>query len=89
MARPKNKRELLGASQQSYEKLMEYTDRCTEEAKETVFPVGTMNRNIRDVLAHLHHWHIMMLEWYKVRMVGTKTGYACKGIHVENSAYSK
>ena len=28
------------------------------------FPEGTMNRNIRDVLAHLHHWHCMLLGWY-------------------------
>ena len=47
------------------------------------FPEGTMNRNIRDVLAHLHHWHLLMLEWYRLGMTGEKpampaTGYSWK-----------
>ncbi len=28
------------------------------------FPEGTLNRNIRDVLAHLHEWHLMVQGGY-------------------------
>ena len=31
-----------------------------------------LNTNIRDVLGHLHHWHLLMLNWYKVGMSGEK-----------------
>ena len=31
-----------------------------------------MNRNIRDVLAHLHHWHLLFLDWYVIGMKGEK-----------------
>jgi len=48
-----------------------------EQDKE--FPAGTMNRNIRDVLMHLHHWHLMMLAWYKTGMSGVKPEMPAKG----------
>lgn len=47
--------------------------------KEKEFAKGTMNRNIRDVLAHLHHWHLMMLEWYQTGMKGNKPDIPAKG----------
>lgn len=47
--------------------------------QEAEFPQGTMNRNIRDVLAHLHHWHLMTLQWYKVGMSGGKPEMPAKG----------
>ena len=31
-----------------------------------------MNRNIRDVLGHLHQWHLLLLDWYRVGMKGGK-----------------
>jgi hypothetical protein len=38
-----------------------------------------MNRNIRDVLAHLHHWHLLFLDWYEVGMKGEKPAMPSKG----------
>ena len=70
MARPKNKTELLDFSQKNYESLMNFIDELSPADQEAQFPKGTMNRNIRDVLMHLHHWHLMMLEWYEVGMQG-------------------
>ena len=43
------------------------------------FPEGTLNRNIRDVLAHLHYWHILLLGWYNVGMTGEKPEMPAKG----------
>ena len=70
MARPKSKSELLELSQSNYKQLLSYIDHLSDPEFE--FPSGTMNRNVRDVLAHLHHWHLMLLEWYKVGMTGEK-----------------
>jgi hypothetical protein len=43
------------------------------------FPEGTLNRNLRDVLGHLHHWHLMLLDWYAVGMSGKKAAMPAEG----------
>ena len=79
MARPKNKTELLDSSKKSFESLLEYIEKLTQEEQNLEFPEGTMNRNIRDVIMHLHHWHLMMLEWYNIGMKGDKPEMPAKG----------
>lgn len=79
MPRPKNKEELIHLSQSNFKKLNEYVDSFSDEEREAEFPEGTMNRNIRDILAHLHHWHLMMLEWYKTGMRGEMPDMPAKG----------
>jgi len=61
MARPTSKIELLNQSEVNFKKLMALVE-STENPNQEFLP-GTMNRNIRDILAHLHHWHLMMLNW--------------------------
>lgn len=72
MARPRTKDELLHLSQLNFDKLMRFIQALPESEQSTEFPEGTLNRNIRDVLGHLHHWHLMMAEWYHVGMDGQK-----------------
>lgn len=79
MPRPKTKKELLDLSVANFNKLNEFIDSFSEKEQNTDFPKGTMNRNIRDVLAHLHHWHLLMLDWYKVGMAGKNPEMPAKG----------
>jgi len=79
MPRPKNKTDLLALSTANYEKLLEGIDTLSSEKQEKEFPPGTMNRNIGDVLAHLHHWHLMFLKWYDVGMSGGKPSIPAEG----------
>lgn len=79
MSRPKSKDELLALSAANFERLNNYIDSLTPIAQAADFPPGTMNRNIRDVLAHLSHWHDMMLEWYAVGIAGKKPDMPAKG----------
>jgi hypothetical protein len=72
MPRPKTKTALLELSQQNFKALNDYIDQLDPAAQEANFNKKGLNRNIRDVLAHLHHWHIMMLTWYDVGMKGKK-----------------
>lgn len=72
MARPHTKDELLHLSQLNFDKLMGFIQALSETEQSSEFPEGTLNRNIRDVLGHLHHWHLMMAEWYRVGMDGQK-----------------
>ncbi len=79
MPRPKSKSDLLELSQANFKKLNDFIEQKSKEEQLKEFPKGTMNRNIRDVLAHLHHWHLMMLDWYKVGMSGEKPDMPAKG----------
>ena len=79
MAVPKTKRELLRQSHDNYQKLIEFIDSFPEEKQLSEFPPGTMNRNMRDVLAHLYHWHLMLLHWYTIGMAGNKPEMPAKG----------
>ena len=79
MPRPKNKTELIELSNKNYDALMSYVNEMSERDQMAEFPLGTMNQNIRDVLAHLHHWHFMMLEWYQIGMTGVKPPMPAEG----------
>ena len=79
MPRPKSKSDLLEISKNNYLKLLQLIDALPENKKKETFPKGYLNRNIKDVLAHLHHWHLMFLEWYKVGMTGQKPDMPAKG----------
>ncbi|UTW62784.1 ClbS/DfsB family four-helix bundle protein [bacterium SCSIO 12741] len=91
MPRPKSKDELLHLSQANFNRLNQLIDSYSSEEQLTDFPPGTMNRNIRDVLAHLDHWHGMMKGWYKCGMSGKKpvmpaAGYTWKTVPKLNRA---
>ena len=79
MPRPTTKNELVNLSQKNFKKLNSYIDSFSEKGKDKPFPEGTMNRNIRDVLAHLHHWHLMLMDWYIVGMAGENPEMPAKG----------
>ena len=79
MPRPKSKKELLDLSQKNFKKLNDFINTFSKEEQNTSFKGDSMNRNIRDVLAHLYHWHLLMLEWYKIGMSGEKPNMHAKG----------
>ena len=79
MPKPKSKDELLRASQDNYQKLLDLIRSIDLTDWERSFPPGTMNRNIRDVLAHLHQWHMLFLRWYEVGMNGNKPDMPAPG----------
>lgn len=79
MARPKTKLELLDQGRHNYDKLFDFILGMDMGEQNRDFPPGTMNRNIRDVLMHIHHWHLMILDWYKTGMSGQKPEMPAKG----------
>ncbi|ATA69081.1 MULTISPECIES: ClbS/DfsB family four-helix bundle protein [Capnocytophaga] len=72
MPRPQSKIELEKLAEDNYRKLCLFVEGLSEAQKNEEFPQGTMNRNIRDVIGHLYHWHLLFLTWYKVGMKGEK-----------------
>ncbi|MHC5279402.1 ClbS/DfsB family four-helix bundle protein [Listeria kieliensis] len=79
MARPKTKTELLDASKKQFDRLFKEIDTLGAEAKRGTFPFEDRDRNIRDVLIHLHEWHNMMETWYEVGMSGQKPAISKEG----------
>lgn len=59
MPRPKTKEELITLSKKNYAKLIEHIASLSEEERKSEFPEEYLNRNIKDVIAHLHHWHLL------------------------------
>lgn len=73
MPRPKNKTELLNLSKENYKEMFTLINSFEEnERKHGEIPFEDRDRNIRDILAHLHHWHLMFLDWYDIGMKGEK-----------------
>ena len=58
---------------------MDYVTSFSEEKQRATFPEEYLNRNISDVLAHLHHWHLLFMQWYEVGMNGQKPDMPAKG----------
>ena len=68
MPRPATKRALMLQSRHSYEAMIALVVGLSPTVRDGEFVAGTMNRNIRDVFGHLHHWHLLLLGWYAVGM---------------------
>lgn len=79
MPRPKTKQHLLELSKLNFDKLFDYIEALPQDEQIKEFPEGSLNRNIRDLLTHLHHWHLMMLDWYAVGMSGKKPNTPAEG----------
>ena len=82
MARPTSKNELIAASTRGYGKLTEFAASMTEDALVAPFDFSadkgrkeahwSRDKNLRDVLAHLHEWHRLLLDWVGANEVGEK-----------------
>lgn len=70
MPRPGTKNDLLGLARINFEKLMDFIDSIPRECQERDYELNGRDRNIRDVLCHLHEWHRMMERWYREGLAG-------------------
>jgi hypothetical protein len=82
MPRPTNKKELLELSETNFNKLLELIDSLPDSFKNKVFTNDELNdrdKTISDVVCHLHEWHLMMKNWYKIGMSGKKPAIPAEG----------
>lgn len=79
MPRPTNKDMLLSQGAENFSKLMGLIGAIPEEKRDGSFGFDDRDKNIRDVLVHLHEWHLMMLGWYRQGMRGEKPDIPAKG----------
>lgn len=83
MSRPINKTDLLALSSNLYDKLVSTIGSLDKTRLNEDFSSLSLNKNVRDVLMHLHEWHNMFLSWYEVGRAGGKpimpaVGYSWK-----------
>ena len=75
MPRPINKKDLLELSEINFNKLLNLISELPEEIKNKTFIKNELNerdKTISDIITHLHEWHLMMQNWYKIGMSGKK-----------------
>jgi len=94
MPKPKNKLELINQSQEKYAALLELINSYTPEQLSKDFSTTGLNRNVRDVVAHLNEWHLFIMRWYKDGMQGKKpdmpaSGYTWKTLPALNIEINK
>lgn len=94
MPKPKTSPELSRQAAESFGKLTELVDSLDSTVAAVEFPPGTLNRNVRDVLMHLYHWHLLLLNWYEVGMSGGRPempspGYTWKTVPALNIEIQK
>lgn len=77
MGKPKNKEEIILQSVQYWEKLEIYYR--NERMQKFVFPDHLLNRNLRDLLAHIYHWQLLFLDWYEKGMLNLKPDMPAEG----------
>ena len=89
MARPKTKNELLEAAELNYDKLLKLIDSMTDIELNTEFDFSAdtkkkeahwgRDKNVRDILIHLHEWHNLMLEWVSNNKAGVRKPFLMEG----------
>lgn len=89
MARPQNKNDLIEAANSNYDKLLKLIDSMTEIELSTEFDFSEdtkkkeahwrRDKNLRDILIHLHEWHNLMLEWIANNKAGVHKPFLMEG----------
>ena len=76
MARPMNKKELIEFSDAKFTLLME---RVRDMPEKEIVKLRSNQRSVKDNLAHVYAWQLMMLDWYAIGMTGKKPDMPLKG----------
>lgn len=89
MARPQTKNDLIEAANLNYEKLLKLMDSMTEIELSTEFDFSSdtkkkeahwgRDKNLRDILIHLHEWHNLMLAWVDNNKAGVRKPFLMEG----------
>jgi hypothetical protein len=70
MARAKTKGELIDSSQKEFENLLDLVN--TIPNQQLSEPGVCESWSVKDILAHLHAWHMLFLTWYQEGITGIK-----------------
>jgi hypothetical protein len=77
--RPTTKTDLLEQSARQYAAVIATVEAMMPEKRTAEFAFEDRDRNVRDVVGHLHEWHLMMLGWYAEGMAGGRPAIPAPG----------
>ena len=66
MPRPTTKESLIRSATEQFEKLWKLIESMEEQEQNAEFLFDDRDKNLRDVLVHLHEWHHMVERWHKI-----------------------
>ncbi|MGE5318351.1 MAG: ClbS/DfsB family four-helix bundle protein [Chloroflexota bacterium] len=75
MSRPTTKEQLKEACQHNFKELFALINSLTKEQQEQSFVFEDRDKNIRDVLVHLHEWHQLFTKWVKANQSGNRINF--------------
>jgi hypothetical protein len=87
MPRPTTKKDLIEAANAQFEKLWKTIDALTPEERSAEFAFSDAftekhkeahwkrDRNLRDVIIHLHEWNRLFIEWVNANKAGTDRAF--------------
>lgn len=77
MARPKTREELITSNRENFQKLL---DQVQDIPREEIHLEGVCETwSVKDILAHLHAWHMLFLTWYQIGMGGENPAMPAPG----------
>lgn len=89
MPRPQTKNDLIEAATTNFDKLQMLIDTMKPEELHTEFDFSAdtkkkeahwkRDKNLRDILIHLHEWHNLMLEWITENKAGNTKPFLMEG----------
>jgi hypothetical protein len=65
MSRVTSKKELLNTAARQWDYLWRLINALPEDFQKAPFKFEDRDRNLRDILCHLHEWHNMMKVWHR------------------------
>lgn len=77
MPRPQTKQEIIAESRREFDALLETVQSVPPERRAQ--PGPTPEWSVKDLLAHLHAWHLMFLGWYQAGLRGEKPAVPAEG----------
>ena len=79
IGRATTREELLSSSDAGYVALGALLERLPDETLRAQFPFDDRDRCVRDVLGHLHAWHLMTFGWHEEGLRGDRPAVPAPG----------
>jgi hypothetical protein len=84
--RARNKKNLLENSQKYFDEILNFVRELPREIKNKEFSNNELNKRdktVSDVICHLHEWHNMMENWYRIGLKGKTPAIPMEGYNWE------
>lgn len=79
MPRPKTKEELLSFGEEQFQRLLNLINTISNDEIDKEFSFDDRDRNVRDVLVHLHEWHLLLIDWINNNLDGKLSPFLPEG----------